>query len=66
MLKKLYLRFFRGNLEPTRYQIIARYSNGYWFKQFEVEAYGSYEACRFFDTSDCFQEWTRVSGATIK
>ena len=62
------LNFFQF-LKPARpdqlFTVLARYSDGHWFKSFTVSAPNSYEACRRFDESD-LRDWVRVSGASAK
>lgn len=56
------------NLNPApdqAFTVLARYSDGDWFRSFTVAAPTAYEACRRFDASD-LREWVRVSGASLK
>ena len=58
--------FIKRFTSPVQsYTILARYSDGDWFKSFTVEANTPYEACRKFDGSD-LRDWVRVSGASLK
>ena len=56
--------FFRRQPQQE-YVVIARYSAGHWFRRFILTAPSPYEAARTFDQAAEFQEWTRVSGATL-
>ena len=58
-----FIKRFTSPVQP--FTILARYSDGDWFKSFTVEAPTAYEACRQFDSSDR-REWVRVSGASLK
>ena len=60
--------FFRFNSTKPKqpYVIIARYKVGDWFRRFVLTAASPYEACREFDQSSEFQEWTRVSNASLE
>ena len=57
--------FFRRR-QQREYVLIARYSTGDWLRRFVLTAASPYEAARSFDQSPEFQEWTRVSGATLE
>ena len=58
------LNFFRR--QPQRdYDILARTKAGTYFLRHTVRAASPYEACRLFDTDPQFQNYVRVSGATI-
>ncbi len=58
--------FFRRRRQPQKtFTIIARYSGGHWFRQFEVKGVNAYEACRSFDVSEEGLYWYRISGATL-
>ena len=60
----MFPRFF--NRQPQReYCIIARLTQGTFMQRFLVKAASPYEACRKFDTSGEYAQFTRVSGATI-
>jgi hypothetical protein len=60
-------KFFKRLSSPQReFVVLARCRTGDWMKQFTIEARDAYEAARLFDQYDCFADWVRVSGATIK
>ena len=61
MLFNLFDRFTK----KKTYTILGRARTGHFFVRHEVKARSSYEACRIFDNSECFQDLTRVSGATL-
>ena len=61
ILKKL----FSLGRQLKRYEIIARVQNGDFMSRHIVEAVDAYQACRKFDTSPDYQQYIRVSGATI-
>ena len=60
--------FFRFNrTKPEQdYVVIARYKVGDWFRRFTLTAVSPYAACRDFDQSSEFAEWTRVSNASLE
>lgn len=60
-----FLNFFKLSRPDQAFTILARYSDGDWFKSFTVAAPDAYTACRRFDTAD-LRDWVRVSGATLK
>ena len=60
------LNFIKRFTSPDQdFTILARYSEGSWFKSFTVQAPTAYEACRKFDNSD-LRDWVRVSGASFR
>ena len=60
-----FFNFFRPARPDQLFTVLARYSDGDWFKSFTVAAPTAYEACRQFDNSD-LRDWVRVSGASLK
>ena len=60
-----FLNIFKPALPDQLFTVLARYSDGDWFKSFTVAAPTAYEACRRFDSND-LRDWVRVSGASLK
>lgn len=58
--------FRRFTAKKQNFRVIARYYRGDWFRHFSVEATSAYAACRTFDQSENFQNWIRVSNATLE
>lgn len=58
--------FRRFTAKEQNFRVVARYYRGDWFRQFSVEATSAYAACRAFDQSEDFQNWIRVSNATLE
>jgi hypothetical protein len=58
--------FRRLTAKEQKFRVVARYYRGDWFRQFSVEATSAYAACRAFDQSENFQNWIRVSNATLE
>lgn len=58
--------FFNRKSNQTAYVIIARYSAGDWLRRFVLTDVSAYAACRRFDQAAEFQEWTRVSNASLE
>ena len=58
--------FFNRNQASNEYVIIARYREGDWFRRFVLSDKSPYSACRRFDQASEFQEWTRVSNASLE
>ncbi len=61
----MFFNFFKRSRPDQFFTILARYSDGDWFKSFTIVAPTAYEACRRFDESD-LRDWVRVSGATVR
>ena len=61
----MFFNLFKPSRPDQPFTVLARYSDGDWFKSFTVEAPTAYEACRKFDTSE-LTDWVRVSGASLK
>ncbi len=57
--------FFRRQ-PKIQYTILARYRTGDWFRRFDLTSTSAYRACRDFDSNPENNDWTRVSGATLK
>lgn len=60
-----FLRFARREQNQS-FVIIARYKEGDWFRRFLITETSGYRACRVFDQSPEFEEWTRVSNASLE
>lgn len=58
--------FFNRNQEQNEYVVIARYREGDWFRRFVLTDRNAYQACRRFDQAPEFQDWTRVSNASLE
>ncbi len=59
--------FFRRFIaKEQNFRVVARYYRGDWFRQFSVQATSAYAACRAFDQSKNFQNWIRVSNASLE
>ena len=58
--------FFNRKPSQAEYVVIARYSAGDWFRRFVLTDSSAYAACRRFDQASEFQEWTRVSNASLE
>ena len=58
-------KLFSLKRQLKRYTIVARIRNGTFMSRHIVEAVDAYQACRKFDTSPEYEQYIRVSGATL-
>jgi len=59
------LRFFDRFSDYEQYQVLGRYKDGSWFKNFYLSERSSYLAAREFDQNPLYKDWIRVSGASL-